>query len=96
MGAGANCPNRGPPIFATALVKGSLKIDGDPMVREVRPFKLQIRPADWMPDDQDWADVPAETPVQVLYEGELRMGKFMRKRSNGSLEISIDGDDEKQ
>ena len=30
MGAGANCPNRGPPVFATALVKGSLKIDGDP------------------------------------------------------------------
>ena len=30
MGAGANCPNRGPPIFATASVKGSLKIEGDP------------------------------------------------------------------
>jgi hypothetical protein len=28
--AGANCPNRGPPIFATASVKGSLKIEGDP------------------------------------------------------------------
>lgn len=27
---GANCPNRGPPIFATASVQGSLAIEGDP------------------------------------------------------------------
>ena len=27
---GATCPNRGPPVFATATVKGSLAIEGDP------------------------------------------------------------------
>ena len=28
---GANCPNRGPPIFAAATVQGSLSVDGDPI-----------------------------------------------------------------